>query len=271
MSDEWFVINVLIPTAGGIGPFLTNGCTPELLAYARKRPTLSTLSDYVIGLILSHTRLEYTLPIMCTCKQWYNESRKSTFWKARIVKKLMSIRTDFGIAVYSGFNTFQSPVKETLREQVEWVFRDKSWVLFEYSVPEDDYIISRKTHLNTCYEEWLEKTRHTFITRKWMILQAGKSVSYNFATEMVVQHLNGDYFKINSFNSPIAKELIRFYPNGDKFEGSGLLIGNIYEAHGNGKWTFADGTILEGEMIACRGKPRFIDTEPLIKRAKITL
>ncbi len=269
MSDEWFVIHVLIPTAGGIGPFLTNGFTPELLAYARKRPTLSMLSNDVVGLILSHTRLEYTLPIMCVCKQWYNESRKSTFWKERIVKKLISLRKDFGIAVYRGFNTFQSPVKETLREQVEWVFRDKSWVIFEYSVPEDDHIISRKTHLNTWYEEWLEKTRHTFTERKWIKSTDGKSNLYKLSTEMAVQLLNGDYFRIDGVKSLIAKELIHFYPNGDKFEGSGLLIDRRYEPHGNGKWTFADGTILEGEMIACRGKPRY--TEPLIKRAKITL
>ncbi len=35
--------------------------------------------------------------------------------------------------------------------------------------------------------------------------------------------------------------------------------------HGDGKWTFADGSILEGEGVAYKGEPRYIEA-PLKKQ-----
>lgn len=67
------------------------------------------------------------------------------------------------------------------------------------------------------------------------------------------------YVEFDHYTDDKITRLVRHYENGDIYDGEGLrLPSKELVPHGSGKWTFADdGSILEGEMVAWRGEPRF--------------
>lgn len=83
----------------------------------------------LLPFILGYTALSDTLSVMLVCRAWYAATQKHHFWSRRIQRKkeetisrLASGEEHFGDFILR-FNTFFHP-EESLRQQVEWLFRD---------------------------------------------------------------------------------------------------------------------------------------------------
>jgi hypothetical protein len=216
---------------------------------------------------------------MRVCKQWYNASRKPLFWAERIKEKkrqyLNSKRIFLHIkekrAAVDTFDTFGSIVSETFRDQLEWLFR-KGWFDLSYG---DDVIkhedctfqshinVTRRTNHNTCYEE---RTFYDGQLAAKVWFQTG-DIGFDINGRFI-----GDYMwqygikHLETTSSEKKANILRYnFENGDIFEGQGIrssaeVDGRIwYLPHGDGVWKFADGTTLAGEMVACKGAPRYPD------------
>jgi len=262
MNDdkEWFILNVLIPSLGGVDAFI-DSVDPATLAYAKKRPTFATLPNDVVGSILSHTDLRDVRSVRKVCRQWAGETRKSLFWMKKIeaVKLLMIEWKSNSVAAIMAFNTFNSPFQETLRDQVEWLFHWNSWV--DISPNKKCIIVTRRTSHSTAYEEWYDTITNKCKEVKWFETQLGHPFDYYGKYVCKSDCISIRYLETLKYDCPTVKRLVQHFKNGDTYDGTGIYITkdakDHYFAHGDGKWTFADGSELEGEMVACRGEPRF--------------
>ncbi len=281
---EWFLNTVLVPTFDGASAFLyaleagPHDAVIKQIEAARKRPCFASMSHDVIRHILSFTTLSDTRTIMRVCKKWYEQTRLPLFWAKHILcakQKAIaafvpnhSITREADIAAIYAFDTFASPVPETLRDQVEWVFRMR-WLHLEHSAEDRDAVVVRKTARKTCYEEWRNPLDNKLHECTWF-----ESSSFSYEGKMVTVSPNDVKFRrieVDHAQSLIATRIIFRMPDDSIFDGQGLNISETgdtkYRPHGNGKWIFADGTVLEGECVAYKGEPRFI--EPPSKRNKV--
>jgi hypothetical protein len=250
-SDEWFALNVLIPTLGGMSQFIQS-VDPSVLDTARKRPTFSTLSSDVVCHILSFTLLSDTRNVRSVCSQWAAQTRKQLFWIPRIkAAKASFVGEADVITAISLFDTFNSPIKEALRDQVEWLFR-KEWLRVELHSSKD-LIVCRKTNHNTAYEEWIRNGN--LVERTWFESSSPDRYEGKLISVLTLGRLRR--VEQDDINKAYVRYLVMHFENGDIYEGEGLYETAKWYAHGTGKWIFADGHVLEGEMVACRDEPRY--------------
>jgi hypothetical protein len=207
--------------------------------------------DFLV-FVLSYTYLSDTNAIMRTCRAWYNTTQKQAFWKRRIDQKAPPL-----------FNVFHSLLPETVRHQVEWLFREDWMIVYCGSY-------CRKSFDGTWLRQYGKKGKLWRVTSyrssSHVFRFVGKFIQFTFVTD---DETDCKYSKIlldfNVFESNICNGTF-WCRNGDLYVGESHLFGAKYIPHGDGKWIFSDGTILEGEGIAWKGNPRYI--EPPTKRIK---
>ena len=116
---------------------------------------------------------------------------------------------------------------------------------------------TKKVEIEDPDEEFRKIDNNKFHESSWF---EAKGFDYNGKMISIgAKHLKYHRIEIDCPDALVATRIIRAYPNGDIFDGSGIRESSAdsFLPHGNGKWTFFDGSILEGEMIACRGEPRY--------------
>ena len=227
--------------------------------------------------------------IMQVCKQWHlAATTKNHFWKRHIDDALNSwivnhnIETREYVQAVRMFDTFSSPVQETLREQVEWIFKQESWLQVRHAKPKPFIVIRRHTFVNT----GLQNSFCIALPVRLLVV-ALRDVEADFKDKKTGRFISkrvNPAHDISGFytiwvNVPSGNNLLRkglgkvVFPQFGTFEGEIMYDGekNSIQAHNNGKWILNDGTILEGAGVAYRNEPRFILTEqkwPLLKRQK---
>jgi len=200
--------------------------------------------------ILSYIQLKDIKNVILVCKLFYQCMFKPHFWTKHI-ERMQLLHN--GVNYMQYFSTFKSPVEETIREKTQFLFR-KGWLLLLNS--ESHIFIIRKTYKGTSLRYCLNKdmTLHNYgvctLNEKWDFVKGSTNVAIAENSDKWF------YWNIEKWGEPgIGKR---------KYEKYGLYEGEIgqkemgkdYEAHGSGKWTFHDGTILEGEGVAWYGEPR---------------
>ncbi len=211
--------------------------------------------------ILSFTLDADTFNVMLTCKQWYLATRMRHFWYKRIDRAkdvIISANKSFALSVRA-FDTFNSPIAETLRQQVEWTRFPLKWTAIDTTKFHSEITryptVSRRTHTNTCVEQIFGKDG-VMDYRLWYETDekfrgVGKLVrEATRAWDPAIRLEYEDYSNLNKSVSIILKT------QHGVFDGRAKKIGVLLQPHGAGKWTFDDGEILEGSDVAYEGEPK---------------
>ncbi len=204
----------------------------------------------ILAYLLGYTDLWDTWSILLTCKQWYKATRKQTFWKRRIQ---IEIRNRYSNIKYiNKFDTFCIPI-ETLEDQVKWLFgRDRGYMYSENT--SGDYSIVRTAGNNLMYIVF-EKSGNIYqkvhqLFKKYDTFWTVSSPESKVKWSNRIFDETGE--EVRERNVIYRTEL------GDMYEGKAHCIPETRQVipHGDGKWIFSDGTILEGIGVAWMGEPR---------------
>ncbi len=223
-----------------------------------------------LALILSFTGNADTFNVVLVCKQWFKATRLRHFWNKRIERakeEIISHRCWLDahrkLAV-KAFDTFNSPVAETLRQQVEWTLRSHAtgWINIcstKFNVDPTLYIsVLRKTHAKTCIEQ-LVHPAGTISYRVWF--ESGEfwfEAAGKFVREATCAWDPAIRLSYNVYDHETERgAIITLKTEHGVYEGQAKLMDRLLQPHGAGKWSFEDGEILEGPDVAFEGVPKF--------------
>jgi hypothetical protein len=209
-------------------------------------------SGAILSYVLSYVSLKDVLPIMRTCQLWYKATQSKTFW-LRFIREAKSTTLKH-IEHIQLFDTFCFP-GEALREQVEWLWH-LDWIYVGVYEKKNEYIIVRRTNMSS---RKIEIVIHNGkIIRKCKLTKGLFEIWYFNQPQQWSNRINDEN------GVAIERNVIYQAENGAVFTGKGFKDANEdILPHGDGKWEFPDGTILEGKGVAWMGEPR----KPL-KRAR---
>ena len=230
----------------------------------------------IVASILSNISLKDIRRVRSTCVLFAQAMRKQHFWHRLIAQKLKQIIASnekykkYAVALEK-YNTFESPVAENLREQVEWIFR-KDW----YTVFHGPSAASLK-HVHFDRKTW----KSTNLSNKFLV-DTTTLVSVCWYESKNFNELDGDSHSIGKHPAEFdycivaEKKIIGKWKTkkGTVYEGQFILDEEKkFVEHGDGKWTFHDGTVLEGSGVAHMGEPRYIlqkeEWESVSKKRKL--
>lgn len=227
----------------------------NIIEHARKRPTFASFGVTELAHVLSFTYIADTLSVMLVCKQWYAATQRQHFWLKRIERAKRAFLSSHNFtqdptAAVMAFDTFSSPVAETLRCQIEWLFAT-NWLMSFIIRKTGQETVRRITHLSTCVcQFYIDKTT---LVRSWM-----KSIGFHHAGLYISETLrNGSV--VSRMERPTASSMtgtLCGQTEHGHYNGEGIEIGDGFHPHGTGKWTFDDGEVLEGPGVAFEGEPR---------------
>jgi len=125
MSEEW-ALTELIRRPDCREPILKQ--YKREIDEIRNYSHLDRCDTNVLAMFLSYVALGDIFACMQTCKRWYEASRRKHFWKRHIDYELRTCAAlpglSFARSAVLTFDTFGHPDRcETLRDQVEWLFR----------------------------------------------------------------------------------------------------------------------------------------------------
>ncbi len=254
MSEDEWLLAIIVAELGAKA--VLNHMPAKLIANARKRPTITSFGITELAHILSFTYTADTLSIMLVCKQWHAATRRQHFWAKRIerAKKAYLSKGNFKkdpTAVVMAFDTFSSPVVETLRDQTEWVFR-KLWIKSCFLSKTGQLTVRRRTNVSTCLCQF-SNTDGMMMVRSWMKADGFENNGVHISEKLQ----NGNVIMRIERPTGISKSgtMCGHTENGH-YNGEGREEGSTFLPHGTGKWTFEDGEILEGKGVAFHGEPR---------------
>lgn len=264
--QEWFTNQVIINLGGHEA--LVKLLPPEVAERITQGPLITSLTIDILAYVLSFTQLTDVKSLMRTCKAFLAATRVQQFWHKHVAAALEfailkeNINNKADQDYIKRFNTWNSPKPETLREQVEWLFRIKTnyanWLKIEKI--RTIWYIDRHTHIRT-------NLRNDFLIGdlNYNGLCWYASPSFNDEEGQFIgisnNHKSG-VFTIDTlkYGNPGTGKRSSTKWNA-LFEGDLSCFDSFYFAHGSGKWTFEDGSILEGKGVAHQGEPRFILTQ----------
>ncbi len=237
--------------------------SPCVLELARKELTFDWLPKDLVSHVLSYVALSDVNAVRQVCRIWHEVTQKPAFWK-RLIESAKVIKTKWSCplgnacvsckAAIDAFDTFISPLPEPLVKQVGWMFRKQSSNLVVFH--SDDNL--NRHVVRTNLEHIFYQIDNSLIATVWVECRNPLKGRYvrDFHRGQPCKRLEMDDFKNDS--GIITTTL---------FKGQCILIPNPDSTrralpHGNGKWTFEDGTVLEGEGVAWKGNPRYLTAPP---------
>jgi len=274
MSAEWLISQLVLKAKSQEA--LIAMLPPDLVASITTGPSITSLPIDILAQVLSYICKSDIRNVRLTCVAFAHAMRKQHFWYPFIQQALNYCIKQRNITNQSearnilAFNTFESPVAETLRAQVEWVFKPLKWTKF--SCQKNKQYVERCTHLSTNLENAFVLGTNTLQNVIWY-----ESARFNDDDGRFISIGKGD----NPFLRIEMQKGIHDKAVGSKkvtelnavFDGNLVWKGEKWLPHGNGKWTFSDGSVLEGNDVASMGEPRFIlqkeEWESVLKKRKI--
>lgn len=242
--EEW-VVSQFTPLQ--IFNMLPNDTIQALLEGVR----LDNLSIIELALIFSHVPLSSVLSCMLINKKCYRASRLPQFWNLHVKRRINNDKYPF--------DTFSSPVKESLRDQCEWLFI-KGWLRVSSgkTVRKLEIInIDRKTNNNNVFRMVFEKHSFKSYALTHYEMDGNKfSTKYGYKITKYLNHDHHPYITIEYDKGDLMKVCMKC-EDGSLWEGQGCEDKSDHSIvpHGMGVWTFTDGTTLKGPDVAKDGKP----------------
>lgn len=253
--ENW-IIDQIIQGFGGFDKFL-EFLPSERVEHVLNGKYINDLPVDLLATVLSYVNSRDVYKIIRVCKLWKDVVfKKHHFWSRLIKSKLLN--------EFKSFNTFSFSDIEQLKGQVEWVFKP---ILLRG----DD---NRKKYLKNLHEIYLFVDDLGRLHRKnrqdgyclCKTLKDGKELNisilyrsseFNIEEGSYKMRMDDNYLNVSKWGSDGTGKIVKFewtYEGDMKYH----YTEDIYVPHGNGKWIFNDGFILEGKGVAHLGEPRFI-------------
>ena len=241
---------------GGIDNILSLVPSSDYVTYVNSYCHLNVKqfqSGDILPCVLSYVTLKDVNCVMNTCHAWLKATRSKTFWVRLIREAKEKLKHIEHIAL---FDTFCFP-GETLREQVEWIWKE-NWIRSKVIGKQKEHNIVRKTH---------EYDKQVSIAIKdGKIVRMAKFLKPRSEFWYFNQSAQWSDRRSNVSGKAIDRNVIYHTEDGAIFVGKATKDDNDNVLpHGDGKWTFSDGSILEGKGVAWMGEPR----QPL-KRGRVS-
>lgn len=214
---------------------LLPGIEREMEAY---EPFCTTHVD-LLAYLLSFVTLADVMSVLLTCKTWYRVvyEKREIFWK-RLVNVHGNLDTFRPVPVIPG----DPLVVETLQQQVEWLYR-RNW---KHVRGADGTYVLRYNGSG----RWLQ------ISLGYVVLAA--KCDWPFKEDSLRVELISNGVLETTPKQNTGRISIRS-SNNTTFTGQALRVKSTqkFRPHGNGRWTFANGRVLEGRGVAWKGQPRW--------------
>ncbi len=265
-DEEWFLIRQ-IATAKEVLKLLPK----KRVAAARKRKGLKDMPVDVLAVILSHVRLCDVKHVRRVNKTWFEATNKPQFWKKLIKEKLDQV-----CQYYEGVD---NPVYRDIRKRLDQI--DFFFSVNNETIPELMgwlFIKTIKASLGCRYSSHQVEKYNTSNQNvvSYAFRKSDNKLMYvkldsNVLQKLFVVRLDGSQPKRLEFQNGNAT-ITWIDDDGTMFNGCGVNLHKSltpfsqydYTPHGDGKWTFPDGTVIEGKGVAWEGEPRLV-----VKRQKI--
>ncbi len=252
MDNTWVLQNV-IHLVGSVDRLLEM-LPSDLIDKAHKVASFRFITGNVLAHVLSYVYMSDVRSVLRVCKDWYNVRKNKVFWNRKILTALMDYsrrNPNINRNALLSYDSFMSPKEgQTLREQVEWLFKRH---MFEVRSPcsisilcvdimtYNANVISQFINIDGAIDSihWKEKRYEGMFIHL--------AISSIRPTRKLIQ---------NDMNSNNGTGL--WIQDGNTFDGELLDVGNrTWLPHGSGKWTLSDGSIVEGECVAYKGEVRY--------------
>jgi hypothetical protein len=230
---------------------------PDIMKSSRTIDYFNGISGGFLVHVLSFTGIKDTLSVMLTCKAWYQATRVRAFWDRRVLSaklKYMELNPSKKrcIKAAMAFDPWLSAKgeTETFRDHLEWVFASSCFLVASAHV---NYLMvaQRKTQIGSS-SMTVFTTDGVLYSCQWLEnhdTRSGRCRTVAYNTNPGLQLLERE-----EYNAKIGHGKWND-ANGNDFIGCLTSTdGTVWYPQGAGKWTLSDGTIIEGENVADRGK-----------------
>ncbi|MBX9637222.1 MAG: F-box protein [Nitrosomonas sp.] len=247
-------------------------------------PNIHYLPNDLLATVLSFLEKKSIFVMMQVCKQWFFViNTEKRFWKRYIENALKNGFSRHNLSAnqieaLKTFDPFLSCVDESLRSKVEWMFKpgylrvgtfkdgtiftiyritfNKTAFVYTFSVT------SKPTLLHISHFE-VDETRQV-LKNGFMFVKRMADIKASTKCTLLLKVPNGSAVYKKSFGQ-------LYIPEYGLYEGDVIFNteNKVCLAHGNGRWVFHDGSVLEGKGIAYEDEPRFIQAKfPALKKQK---
>lgn len=206
---------------------------------------MDDLSVDVLSYLLAFTQTNETRTIMLVCKKWLDASRKSIFWRGRIVRKLREhAGTDF-MKLYKDFNPF-------IFHEVD-LFHKLGWIFKTFKSDKSKNVLFLWLHLTGSMLFTFNKNSvHKHVITLNLSDNSYSGIhKYNRTNGLIELRV----YKKDITSEVVIESIVCRYTNGTLYVGQALGNNQKINPHGGGKWTFLSGKTFEGENVAFDGLP----------------
>lgn len=276
MASHGWLFDQVIFRVGGTDALL-HLIDPNIVKEIASGKSINDLPIALLAQVLSYVERKSVFYMMQVCKLWHRAiCEQNHFWKRHIDNALDFVIADKKITnkqeqcAIRMFSTFYSPVPETLRDQVEWVFKVhltvQKWTNIHKQICDSKQrmylVFERTTWTNRNVANWICLDIMKCVRATWYIGARFNDMEGRYVNRILCFDIpNRNYcafMDIPKYNELGIGTYI-YVQMGATFEGSvAYFHGSGYMAHGDGKWTFDNGVVLEGAGVAHMGEPRFI-------------
>ena len=255
MSQEW-LFSQLCCSLGGADKLMSLLPT-NLIATFIKGVSITSFPQDLLAHVLSYIHISDICNVRLTCVVFAQAMRKQHFWhkfiKDTLEKFILHYKcTTLHAKFIREFNTFGALVEETLRDQVEWIFKWKRSEQWPYPL-----LVFEVSSNNEC-----ATIRRGAQGKGSLIIFKCKDGYQHVMSTFIGDGTRRCVFKSGKYNG--------VFTGGCE---APLYGGYVFTAHGSGKWVFDDGSVLEGSGVAFENEPRYIlnrdEWQSVVKRRRI--
>lgn len=261
-TEEWIVQQIVTNNRKRLRELI-----PDMYMSIEKGKRITDLPIDVLAHCLSFIHIGDVRSCWSTCKLFARAiTTRPHFWKRLVQAHLKRVAIGWmhndvstaALKVIHLFDTFASPRSETLKEQCCFLFKShlRAYV--------DMYFADGKKHV--CINRQNGNARVLCRAFEISSMEIESVSSYESPIGLFNEDFGeycGEFYDVSKYiliyqkGKAIRGENMKF-SNGFTWDGEVAKRenGNI-AAHGSGKWTFPNGTVLEGQNVADMGKPVF--------------
>lgn len=228
------------------------------IEYFENATTITHLPVDVLAVLLSFIDLKDVRNCMRVSKLFYEATKKNQFWNRFIKQRLEDALVEPKFITVIGNFYFPEYLRETCKTRHEWLFKKlylkcsltykKTFQIERFTNYGMGKVIRLKIDVESLKIHWLEY--HDIPYNMFKDLKSFDAKSRHTIDLL----LKNEYFYSSGEIEKISGTISKYDA---KWIGSCIQINKIYHPHGKGRWTFDDGTILEGDNVAKNGEPVF--------------
>lgn len=207
----------------------------------------------LLAFVLSFVHLGDIKAVSCVCKKWNAAFKLPTFWRRQVFQKFKESPKR---ALCEKFDNFFFSNRETLQQQVEWLFFRSHYRLQDDVHSPEDLQITRWSNHGWAVTWYYPSMyiRHTFVGN---LMLSGEANVVDMAPACPEYECLEYDAQFSLDTRKFSQERVRMTckkMDGSMWKGQGTN-GYMVHPHGSGEWTFPNGDVFRGEDVAFAGQP----------------